>query len=93
MSETPNIEVNPIGNLEFYSIAIGVVGSGLQYHVGQKIKVTNKECTITHIIRDDSFYYSTEKVVYMIFADIEGEIKPIKIFIDQPVYISVKVWK
>lgn len=89
---TPIIEDNPIGNIEIYSIGVGVVGSGLQYYVGQKLRINNIECSITHIVRDDSGIFSTEEsVVYMVFADINGVTKPIKIFVRQPIYICPKI--
>jgi hypothetical protein len=87
-----NLDVKPLSNIEIFSIGVGVVGSGLQYQVGQTLSFKNKKATITHIIRDESSFEFYGEIVYMIFASIdESEPQMIKSFINQPVYISVRV--
>ena len=51
-----NTEIKPISNLEIHSIAIGIVGSGLQYTIGKIININDTPHTITSIVRDENSY-------------------------------------
>lgn len=84
-------EVKPLNNVEIFSVGIGVVGSGLQYQVGQSLGISGKKARITSIIRDESCYEFHGEVIYMIFAEVDGEEKLIKAFVNQPVYLSIKL--
>ena len=85
------LEMKPLNNVEIFSIAIGNLGSGLQYQVGQRLTISGKQAVITSIIRDENSYEFYGEIPYMIFASIDGEEKLIKAFVNQPVYISAKI--
>jgi len=83
--------MKPLSDIEIHSIGIGVVGSGIQFHIGQKLSINNKEVTITDIVRDENSYEEFKEIPYIIYGDVNGEIKQIKAYINQPVYLSLKI--
>jgi len=81
--------MKPLADIELHSIVIGQVGSGIQFHVGQKVRVSGgKEAIITHIVRDENSYEEFKEVPYIVYGEIDGEIKVIKFCVNQPVYVS-----
>ena len=68
------LEIKPLGNIDIHSIAIGIVGSGLQYTVGKTIKLGNKTAIVSHIVRDEASFEFYGEIVYMIFIEMLGGI-------------------
>lgn len=86
------LALKPLGNIEIHSITFGVLGNGsLQFHVGQKLYMNGKEVVITDIVRDENSYETFKEIPYMVFGNVDGEKKLIKVSVGQPVYLSTKI--
>lgn len=83
--------MNLLDNIELHSIGIGIVGTGIQFYVGQTLQIEGEKTKITDIVRDVSEYEYYKEVVYMIFAEVKGEKTLIKFYVNQPVYGCVKI--
>lgn len=83
--------MKPLSDIEIYGIGIGVVGSGIQFHIGQQLKIGSDEITISNIVRDENSYEEFKEVPYMIYGMKNGVEVLVKTFINQPVYISLKI--
>lgn len=81
--------MKPLADIELHSIVIGQVGNGIQFHVGQEVRVSDgKIAKITHIVRDENSYEEFKEVPYIVYGEVDGVIKVIKFCINQPIYAS-----
>lgn len=54
--------------------------------------MNNKEVIVSSIVRDESSYSIYGEIPYMIFGKVDGVEKLIKVSVNQPVYLSTKIW-
>ena len=83
--------MKPLSDIEIYGIGIGVVGSGVQFHVGQVVRFGNDDITITSIVRDENSYEEFKEIPYMVYGIKNGVEVLVKASINQPVYLSLKI--
>ncbi len=79
-----------IWDLPIYEIKIGGVKDGLSYRLGQKRVINDKTFEVSDIVRQ----FIDEERLYIVFGtnvDNREEIKPLKVSINNSIYITFKV--